>query len=470
MASITSLGVGSGLDLTGLLDELQKAERGKLEPITQQKADQKAKISAYGQLQTSLNAFNDAVAKINDPKLYQSLSANVRGDDIKATTSASALPGSYRVEVSQLATSGSLASTRVDEKDQPLDLQGATSIRLNFAGSDSVDIEIGADSSLNAIRDAINANKDAGVNATIINDGEGYRLALSSKATGKDASIESFNFVDASKVGDENGGVVPGPFGEAEEAGAKRQGMDASLTVNGITITSAKNQVEGAIQGVTLNLNELSIAEGEKATSTVNIERDTLKQREAINGFVKAFNDLKDTTATLTSFNAESGAAGELLGDRTIRTIESRLRSVLTGGVEGGEFSTLSQLGITLQNDGKLKVDDAKLDGLVANNPQALSAFFAGDKKDGGLAGKLASSIDQMVSSNGVLKGAITGAENNVKSLDDRYARMEKSIDATISRYRTQFGQLDVMVSQMNSMSSYLTQQFDALDAQLGRK
>ncbi|MGP9633055.1 flagellar filament capping protein FliD [Halomonas sp. AOP43-A1-21] len=464
MASITSLGVGSGLDLTGLLDELQKAERGKLEPITQQKADQKAKISAYGQLQTSLNAFNDAVAKINDPKLYQSLSANVRGDDIKATTSASALPGSYRVEVSQLATSGSLASTRVDEKDQPLDLQGATSIKLNFAGSDSVDIEISAESSLNDIRDAINANKNAGVNATIINDGEGYRLALSSKATGKDASIDSFSFVGAGGV------AVTGPFGEATEVGAKRQGMDASLTVNGIAITSAKNQVEGAIQGVTLNLGELSLAEGEKATSTVNIERDTLKQREAINGFVKAFNDLKDTTATLTSFNAESGAAGELLGDRTIRTIESRLRSVLTGGVEGGEFSTLSQLGITLQNDGKLKVDDAKLDGLVANNPQALSAFFAGDKKDGGLAGKLASSIDQMVSSNGVLKGAITGAENNVKSLDDRYARMEKSIDATISRYRTQFGQLDVMVSQMNSMSSYLTQQFDALDAQLGRK
>ncbi|MBZ5488684.1 flagellar filament capping protein FliD [Halomonas aquamarina] len=464
MASITSLGVGSGLDLTGLLEELQKAERGKLEPITQQKADQKAKISAYGQLQTSLNAFQDAIAKVNDPKLYQSLSANVRGDGIKATTSASALPGSYRVEVSQLATSGSLAGSRVAEKDQPLDLQGATALKLNFGGRESVDIELGADSSLNVIRDAINANKEAGVNATIINDGEGYRLALSSKATGKDASIDSFSFVDA------EGANVTGPFGEATEVGAKQQGKDASLTVNGIAITSAKNQVEGAIQGVTLNLGELSIAEDEKATSTVNIERDTLKQREAINGFVKAFNELKGTMGKLASFDAESGAAGELLGDRVIRTIESRLRSVLTGGVEGGEFSTLSQLGITLQPDGKLKVEDGKLDKLIADNPQALSAFFAGDKKENGLAGKLNSSIDRMSSSNGVLKGAIAGAESNVKSLDTRFARMEKSIDATIARYRTQFSQLDAMVSQMNSMSSYLTQQFDAMDAQLGRK
>ncbi|MCH4811647.1 flagellar filament capping protein FliD [Vreelandella neptunia] len=463
MATITSLGVGSGLDLTGLLDQLQEAERGKLAPITLQKKQQEAKISAYGQLQTSLNAFQDAVAKINDPKLYQSLSANVRGEGITATTTEDALPGSYRVEVSQLATSGTLASGRVDEKDQALDLQGATSLKLTFGSGDSVDIAISADSTLNEIRDAINSNKDAGVNATIINDGEGYRLALSSKETGVEASIDSFSFVDAANA------VVTGPFSEATEAGSKRQGQDAALTVNGIAISSAKNQIEGAIQGVTLNLAELSIEEGETASSTVNIERNTLKQREAINGFVKAFNDLKGTIGKLTAFDSESGSAAELLGDSAVRTIESRLRSVLTGGVEGGELSTLSQLGITLLRDGTLEVDDDKLSDLVANNPQALSDFFAGDATEGGLAGKLETSIGQMLGDSGVLKGAISGAENRVKSLDTRYERMEKSIESTISRYRTQFSQLDVMIAQMNSTSSYLTQQFDALDAQLGR-
>ena len=452
MATITSLGVGSGLDLTGLLDQLQEAERGKLAPITLQKEQQQAKISAYGQLQTSLNSFQDSLEKINDPKLYQSLSANVRGDGITATTTASALPGSYRVEVSQLATSGTLASARVTTNDQPLDLQGATTLKLNFGelGADgTVEIDIAANSSLNDIRDA--------------NDGEGYRLALSSKATGVDASIHSFSFVDAADA------PVTGPFGEAAEVGAKQQGQDAALTVNGIAITSAKNQIEGAIQGVTLNLGELSIAEGETATSTVTVERDTLKQREAINGFVKAFNDLKGTIGTLTAFDAESDTVGKLLGDSTVRTIESRLRSVLTGGVEGGELSTLSQLGISLQRDGTLEVDDDKLSDLVANNPQALSDFFAGADDAGGLAGKLGASVEQMLGNNGVLKGAITGAENRVKSLDTRYERMEKSIEGTISRYRSQFSQLDVMIAQMNSTSSYLTQQFDALDAQLGR-
>ncbi len=465
MATITSLGVGSGLDLTGLLDQLQEAERGKLAPITRQKEQQQDKISAYGQLQTSLNSFQDAVAKLNDPKLYQSLSANVRGDAIKATTSASALPGSYRVEVSQLATSGTLASTRVTDRDTALDLQGATAIRLEFGGADAVDIDIAPGSSLSAIRDAINANKDAGVNATIINDGQGYRLALSSKNTGADASIASFSFVDTSQSPEV---TVAGPF--AEDAATKRAGEDAALTVNGIAISSAKNQIEGAIQGVTLNLAELSIADGETATSTVNVERDTLKQREAINGFVKAFNDLKGTIGKLTSFSGDADTAGELVGDSTVRTIESRLRSVLTGGVAGGELSTLNQLGITLQRDGTLEMDDDKISDLVANNPQALSDFFVGGEAGNGLAAQLDSTVERMLGDNGVVKLAISGAENRVKSLDERFERMEVTIERTISRYRTQFGQLDAMIAQMNSMSSYLTQQFDALDAQLGRK
>ena len=466
MATITSLGVGSGLDLTGLLDQLQAAERGKLAPITLQKKQQQAKISAFGQLQTSLNAFQDAVAKINDPKLYQSLSANVRGtgggEAIKATAAADALPGSYRVEVSQLATSGTLASNRVGERDAAMDLQGATALQLTFGDGESVAINIAEGSSLAGIRDAINADKDAGVNATIINDGTGYRLALSSKTTGADASVENLSFVDA------GGTVVPGPF--AEDAATKRSGENAALTVNGITISSAENSIEGAIQGVTLNLTELDIVDGETASSTINIERDTLKQREAINGFVKAFNDLKGTIGKLTNFTGDSETAGELLGDNTVRTIESRLRSVLTGGVEGGELSTLNQLGITLQRDGKLKVDEETLDDLVANNPQALNAFFAGENEGDGMAGRLNTTIEQMLGNNGVVKLAISGAENRVKSLDDRFERMEKTIEGTISRYRTQFGQLDAMIAQMNSMSSYLTQQFDALDSQLGRK
>ena len=445
MASISSLGIGSGLDLNGLLDQLQDAERGKLEPIEQQLETQQTKISAYGQLQSALSAFQDSADALNDSALYESLSTNVGGEAINATADAEAQPGSYNVSVETLATRGTLASDGVDTADEAITTE-AQKLTLNFADSPSQVVDIAADSSLEDIRDAINANEDAGVNATIVNDGTDFRLALSSRETGAAASIESFSFDGAA------------PF-VADTDNTLQSGTDAALTVNGIAITSATNQVEGAIQGVTLNLQE----EGE---STVKIEQDTLAVREAVTSFVDAYNDLKGTMGELTSFNAETGAAGELLGDSAVRTVESRMRSVLSGGVEG-EFSMLSDIGISLQTDGTLEIDSDELDNAIANNQDALSAFFVGSSDETGMAGKVNTMVEQLLSTSGTVTGAITGAENSIESLGERYTRMEQSIDQTISRYRTQFGQLDSMIAQMNQTSSYLTEQFDALDAQL---
>ena len=449
MASISSLGIGSGLDLNGLLDQLQEAERGKLEPIERQLETQQTKISAYGQLKTALSAFQDAADALNDSTLYESLSTNVSGEAFTATANGEAQPGSYNVSVTQLATSGTLATAGVPDSTTALTTE-ATKLTLNFAGAEQADVvvDIAANSTLEEVRDAINAKEDSGVSASIIFDGENYRLALNSTQTGEDASISGIT------LGEEFGGQLKSEFTQA--------GQDAKLNVNGVAITSPTNQVEGAIQGVTLNLQE----EGD---STVSVEQNTLAVREAITGFVDAYNDLKGTIGDLTSFNAETGAAGELLGDSAVRTVESRLRSVLGGGIEG-QFSMLTDIGISLQRDGTLEIDSGKLDDAIANNQGALSAFFAGAADNEGMAGQVNQTIEQLLGTNGTVSGAISGAENRVESLGERYTRMEQSIEQTISRYRTQFGQLDSMIAQMNQTSSYLTQQFDALGAQLGRK
>ncbi len=451
MASISSLGIGSGLDLNGLLDQLQEAERGKLAPIEQQLETQQTKISAYGQLQTALSAFQDAADALNDSTLYESLSTNVSGEAFTATANGEAQPGSYSVTVETLATRGTLASEGVPAVDEALTTAEQT-LTFTFGEGDTQttkEVIIAADSTLEGIRDAINADEDSGVNATIVFDGTDYRLALSSSETGADASIADFSFSGTA------------PFA-ADTTNTLQTGTDAALNVNGIAITSPTNQVEGAIQGVTLNLQE-------EGNSTVAVEQNTLAVREAVTGFVDAYNDLKGTIGELTSFNAETGAAGELLGDSAVRTVESRLRSVLGGGIEG-QFSMLTDIGISLQRDGTLEIDSGKLDDAIANNQGALSAFFAGAADNEGMAGQVNQTIEQLLGTNGTVSGAISGAENRVESLGERYTRMEQSIEQTISRYRTQFGQLDSMIAQMNQTSSYLTQQFDALGAQLGRK
>ncbi|XUO83064.1 flagellar filament capping protein FliD [Halomonas sp. KM007] len=455
MASISSLGIGSGLDLNGLLDQLQEAERGKLQPIERQLETQQTKISAYGQLQSAMSQFQTAAAALNDSALYESLSTNVGGSAITAAADGEAQPGSYSVTVETLATRGTLASKGVTAVDDVLTTAEET-LTFTFGNGNTQDVTIAADSTLEGIRDAINAKEDSGVNATIVYDGTDYRLSLSSSETGADASISSFSITGGVALEADGGVDVNG-----DSTGTHQSGTDAALNVNGIAITSPTNQVEGAIQGVTLNLQE-------EGTSTVAVEQDTRAVREAITSFVDAYNDLKGTIGEL-GFNAETGVAGELTGDSAMRTVESRLRSVLSGGMEG-EFSMLSDIGVTLQRDGTLAVDSDKLDDAIANNQEALSTFFAGDASDAGMAGQVNQTIEQLLGSNGTVAGAISGAENRVESLGERYLRMEQSIEQTISRYRTQFGQLDSMIAQMNQTSDYLTQQFDALDAQLGRR
>jgi flagellar hook-associated protein 2 len=144
------------------------------------------------------------------------------------------------------------------------------------------------------------------------------------------------------------------------------------------------------------------------------------------------------------------------------------MRIALSSGSDG-QFSVLSDIGISLKRDGQLEIDSDELDNAIVNNQGALSEFFAGGSDETGMAGQINTTIEQLLSSNGRVSGAITGAENRKASLVEQYARTEQSIESTMSRYRTQFGQLDGMIAQMNQTSSYLTQQFDALDAQLGR-
>ncbi|HAR08310.1 MAG TPA: flagellar hook protein, partial [Cobetia sp.] len=227
-------------------------------------------------------------------------------------------------------------------------------------------------------------------------------------------------------------------------------------------ITSASNSVEGAIEGVDLTLTDV----GE---TTVKVEYNNLALREAVSGFVDSYNELKDTMGTLTSFDAESGASGELLGDATLRSIESRLRGTLSGGVAQGDFRTLSDIGITLQLDGTLELDDERLDEVISSERGDLADFFTGGEDGVGLADSLDDTLGAILDDGGLLDNATSGLETRMESLDRQYERTEQSIDATVERYRSQFGQLDSMIASMNQTSSYLTQQFDALNAQLNQ-
>jgi flagellar hook-associated protein 2 len=446
MSTITSLGIGSGLDLSGLLDQLRDAERGRLEPLNQQKADQEAKLSAYGKLQGALSAFESAVDKLSDPSLYQSLSSSVTGTSVTSAATSDAVPGRYDVNVTDLARSQSLATDGFAEGHT----FAAGPLSIERGSVESFDVNVEDGDTLEDVRDRINA-AGSGVTASIVNDGSAdpYRLVLTTNDTGTEAAITSVTYGSDARL----------TFAGMTEAVAAQ---DAALTVNGIAITSQSNRVEGAIQGVTLDL-------AETGEASVTVERDNLQVRQAVNAFVDSYNALQGTSDELTRFNAETGVAGELVGDSALRGIESRLRGALGSSVAEGAFSTLSEVGVSLQLDGTLELDDEQLDDAIVNNRQALTDFFAGQTEDGGLADRVGETLSQMLGDNGLLGTAMSGVENRISSIETRAERMEVSVERTIERYRQQFVQLDSMVAEMNQTSSYLTQQFDNLNAMLGR-
>ena len=448
MASISSLGIGSGLDLNGLLDQLQEAERGKLEPIAQQIQSAETQISAYGQLQSALTQFQSSAEALNDTSSFESLTTNVEGGAVGAVSSNEAQPGQYEVQVDRLATASSLVTERLETAVESI-VTGEQSLNFTIADGALSTITIADGSSMENIRDAINEQSEGRLNASIINDGEGYRLAVNATDTGADASIESTNFSSILAAGVQTSDVQ-----------VIQAGQDAAFNVNGIDIVSPTNQVEGAIQGVTLNLTEAG------ATSTVSVEQDDEAMRDKVTAFVDDFNTLKDTITSLTAYDPETGQAGGLNADATTRAVERELRQTISAVVGGDGFSVLSDVGISLQVDGKLSIDENKLDSIIASQPDQLASFFAGNSEGGGMAGQITSALDNLVGSGGRLESAVSSSESRVESLGERFATTESRIEQTVERYRKQFSAMDGMVAQMNQTSAYLTQQFAVLGQQ----
>ena len=455
MATITSLGVGSGLDLNGLLTQLQAAERQKLTPLTQQQNSQQTKISAYGRLQSAMDRLQESISALNDTSTFRQQTSTVTGEGVSATAGETANAGRYDINVTQLAKGGSVASNSV-AMDQVL-TTAATDLTIEFgatytdgvfdpdaAALSSYTLKIAADSTLEDVRDQINADADAGVTASIVNDGTGYRLALSSKETGKEASVVGFS------------GLAQLTMDDA----TLRPGQDAELEVNGIAITGTTNRIEEAIQGVTLDISAVS----ENPVSLV-IERDEASLKETINEFVSTYNEVRSTIDRMTAFNGEGETSGELLGDRTVRTVEDRIRRDITDSLGNGDLNRLAQIGIDIDERGRLQVDETKLDEAVATNPEGLMAFFAGDTEEAGFAGRLNATLESITADDGIIQVSVNSAESRIDNLDKRIARAELSIERNIERYRSQFAQLDGMIAQMNSTSAYLSQQFSMLSA-----
>ena len=463
MASVSTLGIGSGLKLADILDSLTTAEKAQLTPITKQQTSYTAKLSAYGTLKNSLEAFQTANTALNKADLFSSTTTTSSSSAFSATTTGGAIAGKYTISVSQLAQAQTL-TTRNTQPDNKTAIASADSKITIQQGGDKKPVTVNisaADSSLTGIRDAIN-KANAGVSASVINVGNGeYRLSITSTETGSD------NAMTLTVSGDADLQSFMGYNGTSNDAGngmlESVTAQNALLKVNNVDIENSSNTISDALEDITLNLTDTTTG-----NQTLTITKDTSKAETAMKTWVDAYNTLQDSFASLTKYtkvdvgtDSQDTSNGALIGDSTLRTIQTQLKSMLSNTTGGTDFKTLSQVGITTDPmTGKLELDSTKLKKTLTENPTAVKDLVVGDGKKTGITTTMSSNLTNWLSSKGIIQAAKDGVSKTLNSLTEDYNNTSTRIDNIVAQYKAQFTKLDVMMSKLNTTSDYLTQQF----------
>lgn len=448
--AIVASGLGSGLDVNSLVSQLVAAERAPVaQRISRRETTLNAQVSAMATLKSALAAFKTGLDPVSNAATLQPRQTKVGNEDLfSASAGAASAAGSYQVEVVRIAKAQQLASQAFT--DGTTATVGTGTLTLSVAG-ESFDVEIGDEqATLAGIRDAINASADnTGIQATLITADDGARLVLTSARTG------AANEITVTQTGGDGGlAVLAHEPPAASNWTTLRPAADALVRIAGFDVTSTTNMIDGAIDGVTLQLK----AEAPGEATTLDVSVDTAATLERIKKFVADWNTLSTKLVGLRSYDAGTGVAGPLLGDAMLRGIESRLRSLLTQSVPGlaGDYQMLVNLGISTQNDGTLKIDESKLNAALAADLGGVARLFAGE---GGVASSIEAAIEEALGANGsfatrdaVLQRGLKDTKAATEALDLRMAVVE-------ARYRKQFIALDSLLTQMQSTASYLSQQ-----------
>jgi flagellar hook-associated protein 2 len=470
--TLSSLGIGSGLDVNSIVSKLVDLEKQPLQTLTVKASNIQSQISAFGQVQSQLSALTDVATRISDPTTWgarTASSSNSSAATISVTSSADA--SSFTLDVDQLAQQQSVSSPQLTTGAAlgagTLTFSLGTWTGSSFvaaSGSANVNVSIGATDNVAAIAAKINA-ANTGVVATAFNDGTKDRLLLRSKDTGAAAGfrVQSADATLSSLVFDPQNSAGVGMAG----AGIPVQyGQDAKARINGLAVTSASNTLTGNIPGVTISLlNTTTTAYGTpgevRSPLTMAIKEDVTPAVKNVNDFVTAYNTLNKTLADLTKYDAATKTAGVFQGDSSIVGLQNILRNMLGSVSTGGTYQRLSDVGMERQLDGSLTINTAKL-SVAANNGTALQKLFTANNSNALTSGF---ALKFRTLGRGVLAsgGSVTNEAAALQAALDRNSAAQTKVNdraTTVeARLRTQYSALDGQMASLNALSAYVSQQ-----------
>ena len=467
-------GLGSGLAIGEIVTALVNSDKtAKQTQITTQTKLVTTKLSGIGTLQSAMSAFQ---ALVNPPsgttsKLQFTGYAAKSSDETKMTVSSdnTAVPGTYSIEVNKVATSSSVATAAFAGGATSAIPSGDLTLTQNGI-SKAYTIPEGA--TLASVAAQINKDtKTTNISANIITDDKGTRLVFGSTVTGADSEITTSSSIAGFTIGktdklDATSASSAGYIGEPP--------VSASLTINGLQVTSKSNTVDKTLGGVTMNL--LPGSKGTTTTVTVSTNTDNLKA--SLQAFVDSYNAVLSAVTTVTKASVSdtpdktTGATvtpASLTGDAMPRAIISALRKELVTTGAPGELSVLAQLGITTgQSDGKLTLDDKKftaaMDAGLAGDVQQLFTG-TGDGKNGLLA-RMNAAVTPYTQTGGIFDTRKTSLNKQQSNLQDQQAALDLRVTTLTATLTAKYNAMDLLVGQLKASATNITSFFDSLNAQ----
>lgn len=454
MATITSPGIGSGLDVNSIVTKLVSSERAPVKNrLDVKEARIQGQLSALGSFRSALSNFQSSLDKLKSLDTFQARTATSgKPDLLTASADKTAVAGVYTVEVKTLADNQKLSSQAFTDANTAI----GTGVLSLSTGSDQFSVNVdSSNNTLAGIRDAINnAEDNTGIRASIVNAADGSHLLLSADKTG------TANALAITTTGGD-GGLSPFIYdtaGGTTNMTEQQAAVDASVNIDGYDITSSTNKVESAIDGVTLNL-----AAAEPGTSfDLTVADDKAGATSAVQSFVKNYNSLVDVIDKLSAYNPETKQGAPLQGDATLRNVQATLRRAIGRSIDGlsGSYTSLASIGITSNVQGKLEVDSDKLSAAMDTNFDQIGELFASDN---GYAVNLDSTVNNLLESNGILDGRTEGLKTSLKFIGTQRDELARRMNALEDRYRKQFTAMDTLVAQLKNTGNYLSQQLAKL-------
>ncbi|CTP82745.1 flagellar protein [Xanthomonas translucens pv. arrhenatheri] len=442
MATSSLSSVGSGMDIAAVVKALVAAQRAPQENrINSDGTASSAQLSALSTIKGALSNLQtamDAIAKSADKSAVKATVADGAGYTASLTESATA--GNYSVEVVKLAERQKLTSAAYADNA----VVGDGSLTIAY-GDKTLNVTVAENSKLRDVAAAINkAAGGSGVTASVVSADDGDHLVLNAVDSGTKGALTI-----SSSGG--NGGLAALTYSSGSSGGLTQTvaGADAVVRVDGFERTSSSNAIADLVPGITLNLTKA--AEGTKYSLSIANDSSSLKAN--LTALVSAYNTVNTVLKSSSAYDATNKKASALTGDSMVRGLQQTLRKQVSDNT-----SDLKALGVTIDKNGVMSFNSAKLDSAVASDPASVKAMFG---TDGGFTTGMNTLLDSNLdASNGTLSQRTTALNKHISDLTDQLSNLDRRMDTLTTNYTAKFTAMDTMVAQMQSVSDTLTKQF----------